>query len=71
MIEPFLTSDPKLDALTTHAISLKTELGLKQIGFRGPLANARGGVLVEYIAQSTTFGDAIIGQLAFTVPFQY
>jgi hypothetical protein len=70
-LEPYLTDDVKLSELTTHTFGIKLELALPRLGLGERLAGARGAALVEYIAQSTYFGNAISAQLAVTVPFAY
>ena len=70
-VEPYLTDDVKLSELTTHTFGIKLDLALSRLGIGGQMAGARGGALVEYITQSTYFGNAISAQLAVTVPFAY
>lgn len=69
--EPYLTDDVKLSKLTTQTIGLKADLPLSLLGARGELEGARLETLFEYIFQSTYYGNAVVAQVAVTVPFEY
>jgi hypothetical protein len=70
-VEPYLTDDVKLSRLTTHTIGGKVDLPLALLGATGELRAARAEALVEYIVQSTYYGNAVVAQVAVTVPFEY
>jgi hypothetical protein len=70
-IQPFLTDDPKLAAMTTHVIGGKIELTLAALGFDGLTGRMRTELLLEYLIQNNRFGNAIHAQFALTVPFDY
>jgi hypothetical protein len=44
---------------------------LSVFGAAGTLGDVRVEGLVERVSQTSRFGDAIIGQVAVTVPFDY
>jgi len=67
----FVTDDPKLGAFTTHTAGLQLTGLLRSMGATGLMAKARGELLLEYVAQDNRFGDAVIAQLALTLPFEY
>jgi hypothetical protein len=68
---PYVTDDEKLSAHTTHlfGLQLSSELGL--LGVRGTWAAARIDAVVEYMIQSTSFGNAVIASIALAVPIRY
>jgi len=70
-VEPYLTADPKLSALTTHTIGAKLTMGLYRLGFGGILGRSRGVAMFQYYAQNTRFGDGVIAQLGLAVPLTY
>jgi len=70
-VEPYLTADPKLSALTTHTVGAKLTMGLYRLGFGGLLGRSRGTAMFQYYAQNSRFGDAVIAQLALAVPLSY
>jgi hypothetical protein len=69
--QQYLTDDPKLDAFRTQTfgVQLASELGLFGVG--GKLAGVRVELLAEYVTQTSRFGDAVIGQLAISLPLEY
>jgi len=69
--QPFLTADPKLSALRTHVVGGKLSLGLRHLGVSGTLGRGRALATVEYYAQNTVFGDAVVGQVAVSLPIRY
>jgi hypothetical protein len=71
MVEPFITDDVKLSAFTTHTLGVKLESALGVLGAQGWLARARADVVFEYTIQNNRFGNAVAGQLALTIPFEY
>lgn len=71
MLEPFLTADEKLSAFRTQTVTAKLDGRLGVFGASGALENAWAHLIVEYIHQTTSFGDAVSAQVAFTVPVDY
>src|SRR5690606_30168565 len=71
--QAYMTDDPKLSAFTTHTVGLQlaTELDNLQLGFTGSLGDARLELVVEYLQQNNRFGNAVVGQLALTLPLRY
>jgi len=67
----YYTRDAKLSRLTTHTIEFRVGTLLGALGVPGNLADARAEVIVEYIAQSSSFGNAGVAHVALTVPFEY
>jgi hypothetical protein len=71
MVEPYLTDDVKLGNYSTQAYGLKLDSTLEALGFQGSWSNVRADLSFEYVVQHNRFGNAVVGQLAFTVPFEY
>ena len=71
MMEPWLTDDPKLSRFTGETISAKFSVLGHAFGFDGRWGEARAEVIVEYVVQHNRFGNAGIGHVALTVPFDY
>ena len=69
--EPYLTDDVKLSRLTKQTIGAKVDLPMSLIGAQDELADARLETLFEYIFQTTYYGNAVVAQIAVTVPFGY
>ena len=70
-MEPFLTADQKLSNQRTQIFGVKADGALSVLGITGRFENARLSALFEYTTQTTSFGNAIAGQVAFSVPFEY
>jgi hypothetical protein len=70
-MEPFLTDDPKLSAFTGGTMSVRFEVMGSVFGFTGLLGAMRGEAIVEYAVQHNRFGNAGVGHVALTVPFEY
>jgi hypothetical protein len=70
-LEPYLTDDVKLSELTTQTFGIKLDVPAKLLGIEGQLGDARAEALFEYITQTTYFGNAVVAQIAVTVPFRY
>jgi len=70
-IEPFLTADEKLSAHRTQKVSGKVDVRLGVLGATGRLENTWAHLLVEYVNQTTSFGNAVAAQVAFSVPVDY
>ena len=70
-MEPFLTADQKLTRQTSQLFSAKLEAALGLLGVGGRLSDARVNAMFEYTTQTTSFGNAIAGQMTLTIPFEY
>jgi hypothetical protein len=46
-------------------------VALSTIGVPGAFGRTRLDFIVEHLWQTTSFGDAWVGQLGLTVPFEY
>lgn len=66
--EPFLTSDVKLSAFTTHTLGLELESALANMGLAGLLGEARLELVFEYVVQRNRIGDAVVFQTALSMP---
>lgn len=70
-MEPYLTDDPKLSKFDGETITAKFGVLGRAFGFDGTWGDARAEVIVEYVVQHNRFGNAGIGHVALTVPFEY
>lgn len=70
-MEPFLTNDGKLERFRSHWFTFKLDLLFASLGIRGSLSGVSANVSLTYIDTTSRFGNAITGQLAFTIPFEY
>ncbi|RMH41918.1 MAG: DUF3570 domain-containing protein, partial [Deltaproteobacteria bacterium] len=70
-LERYRTDDPKLGAFSTHTAGAAIEAPLARLGATGELAAVRGQVVVEYVRQNNRYGDAIVAQVACTIPLTY
>lgn len=68
-IAPYLTSDVKLSAFTTHTLGLEVESALAYLGGAGMLADARVELVLEYVVQRNHLGNAVVVQTAVAMPF--
>jgi hypothetical protein len=71
LAEPYLTDDEKLSAFDTLTFGLKLTGPGSFLGLPGRLATVRGEASLEYVHQTSDFGDAVVANLAIIVPFQY
>jgi hypothetical protein len=71
MIDPWLTDDPKLSRFDGETMTAKFGVLGRAFGFDGMWGAARAEVIVEYVVQHNRFGNAGIGHVALTVPFEY
>ena len=71
VMEPYITDDQKLSELQTQTVGLKLSLGLGLFGARDRWERAVVDANIEYVVQSTSFGNAAVAQLGLTVPFDY
>lgn len=70
--QTFISDDVKLADFSTHLIEGKLGVYGEQFGFEDVRwAGARIETILQYVAQQNRFGNAIIAQLALTVPFEY
>jgi hypothetical protein len=69
--EEFLTDDVKLSAFTTHTLAVKLGVAGRVLGLAGALEDARGELILEYVAQANRFGNAAVAHAALTLPFTY
>jgi hypothetical protein len=70
-VQPFLTDDVKLSAFDGQTYGTRFEAPLSALGVRGSRADIRAGAVVEYVVQNNRFGNALIAEVAVTVPFEY
>ena len=70
-MEPFLTADQKLTRQTSQLLSAKFEAALGLFGMDGRFSDARVNAMFEYTTQTTSFGNAIAGQMTLVIPFEY
>lgn len=69
--DAFVTADPKMSAFHSHLVGLQLTLGLDFLD-GSSLGFARGGALdfgVDYLWQTSRFGNAVIAQMGLRVPF--
>src|SRR5262249_23547868 len=66
-----ITDDEKLSAFHTHTFGGQISFTLRYLGFPGTFGKTRVDVIVERLVQSTSFGDAWIGQLGIAIPLAY
>jgi len=69
--EPYRSDDIKLSAFSSHTFEGKLAVLGEVFGLGGRWQGARLEVLLQYVAQSNRFGNAIVAQAALTVPFAY
>jgi hypothetical protein len=70
-VEELMTDDPKLDEFTGQTLGLRLASPLSRLGLGGKPGRVRAEALFEYIEQNNRFGDAVVAQIAFTVPVDY
>lgn len=71
MVEPYLSDDVKLSHFTGQTYGAQLDVPLSAVGFSGDRGDIRATAVFEYVIQNNRFGDAVIAQLALTVPFRY
>ena len=69
--QEFAADDPKLDAFLTHTLGITLGSELSTFGVTGTSAKWRAELTFEYINQTNRYGDALVGQVAVSVPFKY
>ena len=67
----FVTEDEKLSAFQTHTLGGQLSIALSTFGLSGSVGGTRLDIIVDRLWQTTTFGDAWVGQLGLSVPFEY
>ncbi|HET6612385.1 MAG TPA: DUF3570 domain-containing protein [Kofleriaceae bacterium] len=70
LMEPYITEDDKLSALTTHTVEVEVSALLSALGIEGDLGQVRVDASAGYLFQSSHYGNAVIGQFAIEVPFE-
>ncbi len=70
VMQPHLTDDEKLSAFTTHTVEAKLAALGEAFGLSGRWGGARLEGVLEYVLQYNRFGNAIVAQLALTVPLE-
>jgi hypothetical protein len=68
---PYLTDDVKLSAFTSHTLGVKFGVHGHVFGLGGRLEDARGELVLEYVAQDNRFGNAVLANAALILPFDY
>ncbi len=72
MPQTFVSDDVKLSDFSTNLFEGKLGVYGEMFGLEDSRwAGARLEAILQYVTQQNRFGDAIVGQLAFTVPFEY
>jgi hypothetical protein len=69
--EVFVTADPKMSAFRSHLAGAQLTLGLDFLDGSG-LGFASGGAIdfgIDYLWQSSRFGNGVIAQMGLRVPF--
>ncbi|HSD90194.1 MAG TPA: DUF3570 domain-containing protein [Kofleriaceae bacterium] len=69
--EPYLTADQKLSKFDGHSFEAKIDILGEAFGFEDSWSEARLEGIIEYVVQNNSFGNAIIGHVAVTIPFEY
>ena len=69
--EMYLSDDVKLSRFTSHLVEGKLAIRGDVLGMGGRFAESRIEAALQYVDQNNRFGNAIVAQAAFTVPFTY
>lgn len=69
--QPYLSADDKLARGTSHAFGGRLGVTGATFDLEGRWEDARVEVMLEYYAQSATFGNATIAHAALTLPIEY
>ncbi len=67
----YLTDDPKMSAFTGHVMEAKLGVLGEAFDLGGKWAGTRFEGVLEYIIQNNRFGNAVVANVAVTVPFDY
>jgi hypothetical protein len=70
-VEPYLTDDDKLGRMRAHTFGGKLGTDLSELGVIGDWSEVRIEGLFQYVMQDTHYGDAVISQLAVSIPLRY
>lgn len=68
---PYVSDDVKLSNFQSQTLGVKLGVYGKELGLEGRLEEARGEIVLEYVAQDTRFGNAVIAHAALALPFEY
>jgi len=71
VMEPYLTDDFKLAAYRSHWYTLKLDVTFSTFGVKGKLGKASADIAFTIIKNTREERDAVTGQVAFTLPFEY
>lgn len=67
-----VSDDAKLGAFDNHTMTAKLEVVGQALGWtEGRIATTRGQIVIEYVAQGNSFGNAVVAHAALTIPFDY
>ena len=69
--EMYFSDDVKLSDFSSHLFEGKLAVRGDLFGMGGRFADSRIEVLLQYVDQNNRFGNAIVAQAAFTLPFAY
>jgi hypothetical protein len=68
----FVTTDPKLGSYETATVGGQVGVALSLFGATSELwSKSRVDLIMEYVHQTSSFGDAFVGELGLEVPFRY
>ncbi|MBA3817886.1 MAG: DUF3570 domain-containing protein [Deltaproteobacteria bacterium] len=67
----YISDDVKLSRFQTHTIEAKLGILGEAFGLGGRWSEARFEGILQYVAQDNRFGNAVVGHLAITLPFEY
>ncbi len=70
-MQAYLSDDPKLTRFDGHTFEAKLGILGEVFGLPDHWSEARIEGILEYVIQNNRFGNAIIAQLALTLPFDY
>ncbi len=65
------SDDQKLSKFQSHTMGAQLEVAGEAFGFTDRLGATRAQIVIEYIVQSTAFGNAVVAHAALTVPIEY
>lgn len=65
------SDDQKLSSFTSHTMGAQLEVAGEALGLTDRLGATRAQIVIEYIVQSTAFGNAVVAHAALTVPIEY
>ncbi len=68
---PCFSDDPKMSAFDGHTLTAKLGVLGEEFDLGGMWAGARFEGILEYIVQHNRFGNAVVANVALTLPFDY